>query len=200
MRLGDTRDSTDTDDARLVERTLAGDSAAYAVLMRRHFDSAFAVARRLTASEEDAEDACQEAFTRGYFRLQRCGDPTRFHGWLLQIVRHHAHNVRRYQALRAAASLGEATQAAAAADVTSRSVELRDLRERLRAALATLSDVQRSVVRRHDIDGWTHPQIATELGISVVMSRRHLSDARKVLRSQLGDAAIDFLTGGTSDE
>ena len=186
-------------DAVLVTRALSGDAAAYASLMRRHFEEVYAVAKRLTERVEDAEDACQEAFTRAYFRLDRCGDATRFREWLLQLTRHHAHNVRRYQALRAAVSLDAAAGAAVIAVPASNGAELRDLREQLGRALATLSPIKRAVVRHHDVDGWTHPQIAEALSISVSMSRRHLSDARAVLRGQLGAAAKDFLNGETDD-
>jgi RNA polymerase sigma-70 factor (ECF subfamily) len=191
----------DPDDA-LIARALEGDAVAYEVLMRRHFEEVHAVAARLTERAEDAEDACQEAFTRAYFRLDRCRDRARFREWLLQLTRHHAHNVRRYQALRAATSLEDAPAAAAAAAMAvsaSNDAELSELRARLHRALATLSPIKRAVIRHHDVDGWTHPQVARALSISVLMSRRHLSDARAALRAQLGEVARDFLQGDGDD-
>ena len=179
------------DDAELVLRARAGDANAYATLMRRHYDAAFAVARRLTATVEDAEDACQEAFARAYFRLDLCGEAQRFAGWLMQIVRHQAHNVRRYQALRA--TVDDEVDGAAARDATDRSAEIAELRDQLRAALDRLSPIRRKVLLYHEVEGWGHAQIAHALGISTMMSRRHLSDARATLRPLLGPAARDFL-------
>ena len=179
------------DDAALVARVLAGDAAAYATLVRRHVDAAFAAARALTATEEDAEDACQDAFARAYFRLRECREPARFRGWVLQIVRRRAHNLRAYQALRSCVSL-DAVPAAAAGEasaargaVPGRALELEELRAALARALDALAPVKRAVVRHHDVDGWTHAQVASHLGISVPMSRRHLSDARRQLRGTL---------------
>jgi RNA polymerase sigma-70 factor (ECF subfamily) len=174
-----------TDDATLVAQILAGDPGAYATLMRRHFEAAFSVARRLTATTEDAEDACQEAFARAYFRLAECRDPERFRGWVLQVVRHHAHNVRRYQALRAAASVDDIPDPAVEPDAAD--IEQTDLRRRLHRALDALPPTKRAVVTHHDVDGWTHAQVAAKLGISILMSRRHLSDARARLRDVLGE-------------
>ncbi len=57
----------------------------------------------------------------------------------------------------------------------------------VRRAFDDLSPIKRAVVRHYDIDGWTHEQVAGALGISVSMSRRHLSDARAILRDKLGD-------------
>jgi RNA polymerase sigma-70 factor (ECF subfamily) len=187
-------DVESADDEAAVRRARAGDVDAYATLMRRHFNAAYAIAVRLTATEEDAEDACQEAFARAYFRLAECGEPARFRGWLLQIVRHHAHNVRRYQTLRAAASLDERHEPGVDL-VAEHHIERVELRRAIASALSTLPTIKRRVVLHATVDGWTHAQIAEQLGISVTMSRRHLSDARAELRVALGDIARDFFLG-----
>jgi RNA polymerase sigma-70 factor (ECF subfamily) len=174
------------DDADLVARSLAGDSEAYAILMRRYFAVAFATALQITAVAEDAEDACSEAFARAYFRLARCGYTDRFRGWLLQIVRRQALNVRRYQALRAAVSLDSVPEPVAESS-TGGDVPRNDLPFQLRRALDLLPPIKRAVVKHHDVDGWTHNQVAELLGISVFMSRRHLSDAHVILRDQIGN-------------
>lgn len=168
-----------------MRRAQHGDASAYEVLMRRHFDAAFITARSLTNVIEDAEDACQEAFARAYFRLDECGQPEQFRGWVLQIVRYQAMNIRRYQALRAAQSLDAASDIHATP--SSIADDFSDQRLRLRRALDSLSPIQRAVVVHHEIDGWTHNQIAHKTGLSVLMSRRHLSDARAKLRILLGD-------------
>lgn len=66
------------------------------------------------------------------------------------------------------------------------------LREPLLAALNLLGEAQREVVLLHDLEGWTHGEIAGALGISEVMSRQHLFVARKKLRAEL--------EGGLSEE
>jgi RNA polymerase sigma-70 factor (ECF subfamily) len=60
-------------------------------------------------------------------------------------------------------------------------------RERLVAVLSKITPAQREVVLLHDLQGWTHPEIAESLGISEVMSRQHLFVARKALRALLGE-------------
>ena len=185
-------------DAALVIQARRGDANAYAALLHRHFDAAYAIAFRLTGLAQDAEDACQEAFARAYFRLNDCKQPSRFAGWLMQIVRHHAHNVRRYQALRSATSLGSDTPIAASDDPSADAARA-ELAAALRAALAELTGIKRAVVVGHDVEGWTHPQIAARLGISVFMSRRHLADAHAQLRARLGPAWRDEDGGGIDD-
>jgi RNA polymerase sigma-70 factor (ECF subfamily) len=58
-------------------------------------------------------------------------------------------------------------------------------RAQLLAALSLLGPVERKVVLLHDLEGWTHAEIGSALDISVVMSRQHLFQARRKLRSEL---------------
>src|SRR4051794_36848315 len=96
------------------------------MLIRRHFNATFAIARSLTANREDAEDACQDAFARAFFRLDTCREPDRFGPWIGQIVRRRAHNLRAYQALRRCATL-ESGPEPSSNDRTDASVEHSDL-------------------------------------------------------------------------
>ena len=71
-----------------------------------------------------------------------------------------------------------------------------EMKEALEAAIAAMSDKLRPVVLLHDLEGWRHREIAEALGISDVMARRHLMDARRLLREQLG---AHTLTGTEHD-
>jgi RNA polymerase sigma-70 factor (ECF subfamily) len=63
--------------------------------------------------------------------------------------------------------------------------ERADARDHLAAALATLTDVRRDVLLLHDLEGWTHPEIAEHLGIAAGTVRAHLFWARRDLRARL---------------
>jgi len=58
--------------------------------------------------------------------------------------------------------------------------------EELPLLRARLPEVQGQAVGRYDLEGWSHAEVAEMLGISVLMSRRHVSDGRKRLREELG--------------
>jgi len=77
---------------------------------------------------------------------------------------------------------------AARSDAPVRALERADLRARLLAALARLAPIQREIVVLADVEHWPHDRIAAATGISVVMSRRHLSDARRRLRDLLSSS------------
>lgn len=181
---------SDLPDAALVRRARAGGTDAFEALVRRHYRAAWAVALAVTGNAADAEDVCQDAFCAALERLDDCREPDRFAGWLLRIVRNTGHNWRAHQERRAARPLAPEQAGRAPAP----SAERADLRARLAAALRTLSDVQRTVVLLHDLEGFTHREIAATVGCSEGMSRQHLFTARRHLRALLdGDAVREYL-------
>lgn len=173
-------------DASLVGRVREGDASAFETLLQRHFRGAFLVAMARLGDRNDAEDVCQDAFVRGWEHIGECRDAAKFGAWLLRIVRNTAHNRREYLAVRAVLSLEDA---GAVASAQSPETELgrRELRAVLWSALGQLGTTQREVVLLHDHEGWPHAEVAERLDISELMSRRHLSDARRILRGLLRD-------------
>jgi RNA polymerase sigma-70 factor (ECF subfamily) len=173
-------------DASLVRRARLGDGAAAGTLLRRYFRASYLVAMARLGNRLDAEDACQDAFVRCLEHLDDCRDPDRFGPWLLRIVRNTAHNRGDYLRIREAELLTP-DLGVFGRDNPETSMEREELRTVLRRALGELSLVQREVVLLHDLEGWRHAEIADRLELSETMSRRHLSDARKRLRSLLGE-------------
>lgn len=168
----------------LVEQAQQGSTSAFAELTRRHFRAVFATALAVTGSAADAEDLAQEALLVAFERLNSCREAARFSGWLRQIVRNLAlnHIARRKRRARDSDD--------AVGEVAGRTVvSTPDARQRLLAELERLTPVQREVVLLHDLDDWTHAEVAETLGISEVMSRQHLFAARKIMRGRLADFA-----------
>ena len=185
--------ATDTHvDSDLIARTLSGDAAAFETLVRRHYRTAYAVALAHTGNRAEAEDVCHDAFVRVAERLVDCRTPARFVHWLCSIVRNHARNAMARAHVRRAEQL--TPESASSGHDIERDLELRELGGRLQAALANLSPIQREVVLLHDLDGWTHEDIARLIGSSAGMSRQHLFHARRRLRDALGqDTSEEYL-------
>jgi RNA polymerase sigma-70 factor (ECF subfamily) len=173
-------------DTELVARIRSGDAAAFEVLMRRHFRMVFLVAFAHLQDRAEAEDVCQDTFIRCWERIAECREPARVAGWIARIARNMAHNRREFLGVRRAQPL-EAPLGLVAAERADALTERNALRARLVSALRALSPVQREVVLLHDLEGWKHDEVAARIGVSTMMSRRHLSDARRRLREKLGD-------------
>ena len=67
-----------------------------------------------------------------------------------------------------------------------------DLKVRLHAAIDALPDRYRAVVVMHDVEGYTHEEIAETLGVEVGTSKAQLSRARAKLRETLADFAGEW--------
>lgn len=77
---------TEMTDALLIQRTLGGDTRAYAVLVERYRGRAARYALRMLGDPDDAEEALQDAFLRAYRSLDRCESPDKFASWLFSIL------------------------------------------------------------------------------------------------------------------
>jgi RNA polymerase sigma-70 factor (ECF subfamily) len=73
-------------DHSIVRAVLAGDKEAYGALVRAHSASVFRVAFRITGNEADAEEIVQEAFLRGYQRLESYQGRSAFGTWIYRIA------------------------------------------------------------------------------------------------------------------
>lgn len=69
-----------------VRAILAGDTDAYAVLVMRHSATLFRVAYRITGNQADADDVVQEAFLRGYRKLDGFESRSNFGTWIYRIA------------------------------------------------------------------------------------------------------------------
>lgn len=190
------RTLTDDAIAELVLRAKRGDGEAFAGLARAFLRAAYAVALGVVGRPADAEDVAQEAFVVALERLETCRQPARFGAWLLTIVRTRALNWLDRRRLRDVPAEDRLVDRA----VDPPPPERGDERRRLLGALAVLAPVAREVVLLHDLEGWTHGEIADALAISEVMSRQHLFQARKTLRRELGDQAPEARPGEVDHE
>jgi RNA polymerase sigma-70 factor (ECF subfamily) len=170
----------------LVLAAQAGDAAAFEGLVRRHQRRAYAVARAVVLSHDDAEDAVQEGFLHAFRALSRFRPEQAFGAWLHRIVANAALDIARRRKVRDADQLPESL-----ASPHRDPAESEELRTRLASALDTLGPRQRSVIVLHDVEGYKHAEIGAILGIPEGTARSDLHHARTHLRRLLGDLRSD---------
>ena len=163
----------------LVGQVAAGDADALAALYRLHGTALFRLARRLTASVEDAEDVLHDLFVGLPESIHKYDGRGSLIGWLkrvlarLALMRLRAERRRREVALPegiAEASIG-------AADMVGRwDVE---------RVSATLPAELRAVLVLRQTEGYSHEEIAALLGITPGASRVRLSRAVKLLSAAM---------------
>jgi len=161
----------------LVARARAGDFAALERLYRTYERSVYTLARRLTRSEEDAEDVLQETFLEVCRSLRQWRGEGSLWGWIRTITASKALMRYRREKLREWEPL-EDDMARAGEDVP--------LRMDLEAALERLPERSRAVVWLHDVEGYTHEEIAELMGMTTSFSKSQLARAHGRLRRWLG--------------
>ena len=106
--------STATDEAEAIRRTLRGDPDSFRPLMHQHYPTAYRLAFRITGNAEDAEEAAQEAFFRAYRKLDTFQLHSSFSTWVNRIAMNTALNlVERRSRDASHAALAKGNQAAA---------------------------------------------------------------------------------------
>ena len=172
---------TADDDRVLVDAVVQRrDERAFASLYDRHTPALYRLALRLTGgSAADAEDITHDAWVRAVERLATFEWRAALRTWLSAFVIRCAHERDRVASrnVQPLADLGPGTDDAA----------LRGSYERLdlERAIAGLADGFRQVFVLHDVQGYTHEEIADLLGIEPGTSKSQLFRARRALRRAL---------------
>ena len=182
MSLGEVR----PDVTGLVRDAQAGSTAAFSELVRLHQDEVFTLAYRLTGDAFTAADVAQEAFVRAWRAVGRFRADARFSTWMHRITVNAAWSERSRQRRRRAESIDDLVhEPAAGGPSTERQAVDAVFGRSLARALLSLPLTLRAVVVLKDVHGWSHGEIAVDLGISVTASKVRLHRARLLLRDRI---------------
>jgi RNA polymerase sigma-70 factor (ECF subfamily) len=176
------------DDRDLIGRVLAGDPRAERELYDAHVDRVFRLAFRMAGDAHRAQDYTQETFIRAFRRLADFRGESALSTWLCAIAVSVTLNGLRTlrRAREREVGLDEAPALGA------RTVEADpDLKVRLTRAIDGLPNGYRTVFVMHDVEGYTHQEIAATLGVQPGTSKAQLFRARARLREALADFAKD---------
>lgn len=149
-----------------------------------HLDAAYTLARYLTGNIQDAQDIVQDASLRAfkYFPGFRGTEPREGRAWLLTIVRNTVRTWRQRRHPESAdTAFDEEQHSEGIADVDpSVKFDRKEIRERLREAVAQLPEEFREVIVLRDIQDLSYKEISDVLGVpeGTVMSRLHRARQR----------------------
>ncbi|HPY32229.1 MAG TPA: sigma-70 family RNA polymerase sigma factor [Verrucomicrobiota bacterium] len=182
------------DDA-LVRAAQAGDLQAFEELVARHRDKIYARAYSMMRNEEDAMDLSQEAWIKGWQRLNQFQGDSSFATWMTRIVINLCLDAIRRQKRQRAESIEEMDEDSGGVErhmpvVTvnpTERLERAELRARIDEAMDKLSPAHRTVLILHEFENMEYKLIAQTMRCSIgtVMSR--LFYARRKLAALLAD-------------
>ena len=179
-------------DEEVVERVRHGETALYEVIMRRHNQRLYRVARSILRDDAEAEDVMQDAYVRAFEHLGEFAGQAKFSTWLTKIAVYEA--LRR---VRQRARVGGLDSIMATAKVDTPDPERQtydhELRAVLERAIDALPDGYREVFVLRLVEGLDVAETAAslDLGPETVKTRLHRARAfmRKNLERRAGIAA-----------
>lgn len=165
-----------------IRRAIEGDETALRSLWFRHAPHIDMVVRRLVGFDPDlAEDIAQEVWIQIFRALPSYRGDSQFSTWAHRIAVNRTLNALRRTRRLAGIEVAVEEDTASVEMDTDRGF----IAASIEAAAAKLSPGARAVFVLHDVEGYTHEEIATELGITSGGSKSQLFKARAKLRKLL---------------
>ena len=186
-------------DRALADRAAEGDRAAFEEIYRRYVNRVYGLCLRLTTDVVEAETLTQDTFVKGWFAIAGYAGHGNLGGWLGRVAvnlwkdrfRASARRERLVEEMTAN-QLGDGS-GATSADLAGASRAGRDgvtdllTGMDLERCIARLPEGGRLVFVFHDVEGYTHREIAELLNLAVGTVKAQLHRARRLLRNMLAE-------------
>ena len=193
-----TDDPVQRRDLILLARAREGDLDAFNDLVVVYQDMLFALVVRMVPDRDQASDAVQEAFFSAYRNMEGFrGGSVR--SWLSRIAINAAMDAQRLKKRRPADPYPELEDdtwqppADASADPVTTSLTAERHRA-LNAAMARITDEQRTAIVLYDVEGYDYAEIADLTGVSLGTVKSRIHRGRLALRGLLADR-MDLFRG-----
>ena len=171
------------DERQLIEGCVRGDSSAQRFLYEAHAETMMSVCQRYVCNRETARDLLHDGFVKLFTKIHTYSGTGSFVGWMRRIfVTTALEHLRNKDVLRYSVDvvgvdvLDEETDVSLFEHLT-----INDLLK----CIARLPEKYRTVFNMHAIEGYTHVEIAGELGINESTSRTQYAKARQLLQKMV---------------
>ncbi|HKX33214.1 MAG TPA: sigma-70 family RNA polymerase sigma factor [Blastocatellia bacterium] len=179
-------------DDQIIERTLAGETDAFSLLVRRWERPIYGLSLRMLGRDEDARDVCQETFIAAFRNLRKFRGEAKFSSWLYRIALNACHSRLRKQNHAFEQSIDQEDDEGHKCELIDTEAEV--LPERLhrdqravivRRALQALPAEMRQVIIMKEYEELTFAEIAEILQVPVSTVKSRLYTGLQQLRTRL---------------
>ena len=179
-------------DDQLIERTLAGETEAFGVLVRRWENPIYGLSLRMLGRDEEAKDVCQETFIAAFRNLRKFRGDSKFSSWLYRIALNACHSRLRRSDTGLTQSLTDEREDGQSFEISDVTVEgepdrlQREQRAKaVRRALHALPADMRQVIVMKEYEDLTFAEIAEILQIPVSTVKSRLYTGLQQMRARL---------------
>jgi len=175
-----------------IRAVLSGDKEAYGTLVARHSHNLFRLAFRITGNEADAEEVVQDAFLRGYQKLETFQSRSNFGTWIYRIAARCALDRMNNRKVEGAGRIAEEIDPqqgnAQMADQTAGPERLllsREIGTMQETAMHSLTPIERTAFVLRHMENLATEEIASALGVAPNAAKQAVFRAVQKLRRRL---------------
>jgi len=165
----------------LIEKCKQQDANAQSTLYKKYSGILFGICLKYSPNRAEAEDNLQDAFITIFSRVEQYQGKGSFEGWIKRITVNTA--LQKYRKKKTFEISNEAQIEDAEVEVEQTNVPL----DFLLKIIQELPDRYRLVFNLYVLDGYSHKEIASMLGISDGTSKSNLARARMILKTKVTD-------------
>lgn len=167
-----------SNEAKLIDGCLAEERWAQKEMYEKHYGKMMGICLRYSNNSEDAKDILNEGFIKVFRYLHRYKIGTSLEGWIRRIMINTSIDFYR----KAIRHRTEDIEYAANTTATGEDAISNYSAKEILSVIQTLPPSYRAVFNLYAIEGYSHREVATQLGISESTSRSNLVKARAKLK------------------
>jgi RNA polymerase sigma-70 factor (ECF subfamily) len=182
-----------------IRAVLCGKKEAYGTLVMRHSQSLFRVAFRITGNEADAEEVVQDAFLRGYQKLESFQSRSSFGTWIYRIAVRCALDRMNGRNAEGTSRISQGTDPdqkdVQVADETAGPERLllsREIGAMQESAMHSLTPIERTAFVLRHMEDLATEEIASALGIAPNAAKQAVFRAVQKLRRRLARLRVNI--------
>ena len=173
-------------DEEAVERVIAGETALYEVVMRRHNQLVYRTIRTILRDESEVEEVMQQTYVAAYSNLKQFAGDAKFSTWLTRIAINEALGRQRREArFTPIEGVRELRSEPMRDPSPEENASRRELAGILEHAIDALPESYRSVIMLREVEGMTTAEAAEVLGVSDDALKMRLHRAKELLRDSV---------------
>jgi len=167
----------------LLARARKGDKAAFGQLINPYERLLYNIAYKYMGNPEDAKDIAQDSLIKIYLNIKSCNSIDTFKAWAVKITVNTALDALRKR-VRKSTEILEEHRAPAADEPEHKLMHSENIR-RVKEAINSLPEDQRTLVILRDLEGLSYDELSKVTGVALGTVKSRLSRARLTLREQI---------------
>jgi len=162
------------------------DSSAFGEFVRRHAGWVRSIAFSVVGCGHDLDDVCQQIWTRVWEQIDGLRDARRWRSWVYRLAKNTAIDAgRRRSRQRVISGCGEQTRLEGPVQGPEAAVDARERNGVVLRAVESLPAIYREPFVLRHVEGWSHREIGSVMGLPEATVETRLVRARRMLRESL---------------